>query len=93
MPRVAFLLGLKPDADSAAYKRRHDAIWPEMSAALRAAGLRNYGIYRHGTQLFAHCEVDDWAAAQRYLTENSVKQRWQAYMADLLDVPIDPATV
>lgn len=92
MPRVAFLLGLKPDADIAEYRRRHDEIWPEMTGALRAAGMRNYSIYRHGTQLFAYCEVDDWAATQRYLDENSVNRRWQEYMADLLDVPIDPAT-
>lgn len=92
MQRVAFLLGLKPDVDVAEYRRRHDEIWPEMTGALRAAGMHNYSIFRHGTQLFAYCEVDDWEASQRYLAENSVNGRWQEYMADLLDVPIDPAT-
>ncbi len=92
MQRVAFLLGLQPDADVAEYKRRHDAIWPEMTEALRAAGMHNYSIFRHGTQLLAYCEVEDWAASQRYLAANSANGRWQDYMKDLLDVPIDPAT-
>ena len=92
MQRVAFLLGLKPDADVAEYKRRHDEIWPDMSETLRAAGMRNYSIFRHGTLLFAYCEVDDWAATQRYLAANDVNGRWQAYMADIMDSPIDPAT-
>ncbi len=91
MQRIAFLLGMKPGTE-ADYRARHDAIWPEMTEALRAAGMRNYSIFRHGTQLFAYCEVDDWAATQRYLAENSANQRWQEYMADILDAPIDPAT-
>jgi len=91
MQRIAFLLGMKPGTETD-YRARHDAIWPEMTEALRAAGMRNYSIFRHGARLFAYCEVDDWAATQRYLTENSANQRWQEYMADILDVPIDPAT-
>jgi len=91
MQRIAFLLGMTPGTE-ADYRARHDAIWPEMSAALRDAGMRNYSIFRHGTQLFAYCEVDDWDATQRYLAENSANRRWQDYMADILDVPIDPAT-
>ena len=38
MQRVAFLLGLRSEADVPEYKARHDHIWPEMSAALREAG-------------------------------------------------------
>lgn len=92
MQRVAFLLGLKPDVDVAEYRRRHDEIWPEMTGALRAAGMHNYSIFRHGTQLFAYCEVDDWAATQRSLAANDANGRWQEYMADIMDSPIDPTT-
>ncbi len=89
--RVAFLLGMR-EGTEAEYKARHDHIWPEMSAALSEAGLHNYSIFRHGTQLFAYCEVDDWQESQRRLAASEVNRRWQEYMADILDVPIDPAT-
>jgi L-rhamnose mutarotase len=92
MQRVAFLLELKPEASPAEYKRRHDQIWPEMSAALREAGMRNYSIFRHGTQLVAYCEVDDWQETLRRLDASDVNKRWQEYMSDILEVPIDPAT-
>jgi L-rhamnose mutarotase len=94
MQRIAFQLGLKCDdpAVRAEYVARHDAIWPEMNALLSEAGMRNYSIFRLGTQLFAYCEVDDWAATQRHLDGSEVNARWQAYMADILDSPVDPAT-
>ena len=92
MQRVAFLLGLRPEASPAEYKRRHDQIWPEMSAALREAGMRNYSIFRNGTQLFAYCEVDDWQQTLRRLNASDVNKRWQEYMSDILEVPTDPAT-
>ena len=91
MQRVAFLLGSKPGAE-AEYLRRHDEIWPEMSAALTEAGMRNYSIFRFGNQLFAYCEVDDWQETTRKLDASDVNRRWQAYMADIMDTPIDPAT-
>jgi L-rhamnose mutarotase len=94
MQRIAFLLSLKSDdpAVRSAYLARHDAIWPEMSALLTEAGMRNYSIFRLGTQLFAYCEVDDWAVTLRRLNDSEVNARWQVHMADILDTPIDPAT-
>jgi L-rhamnose mutarotase len=89
--RVAFLLGLKPGTEDE-YRARHDAIWPEMSALLTEAGLRNYSIFLHDTQLFAYCEVDDWQESSQLLDASDVNRRWQQYFADILDTPIDPAT-
>ena len=42
MQRIAFTITLRPGADPAEYERRDDEIWPEMAAALRAAGIHNY---------------------------------------------------
>lgn len=94
MPRIAFLLGIADDSPAtvAEYQARHDAIWPEMSEMLVAAGMRNYSIYRLGTQLFAYCEVDDWAETQRRIAASTVNTRWQAYMADILRFPLNPTT-
>lgn len=91
MQRVAFLLGIKPNS-AAEYKARHDHIWTEMIEALYAAGMGNYSIFRFGTQLFAYCEVDNWAETLHRLEQDTTNQKWQQYMADILDTPIDPAT-
>ena len=48
------------------YKRRHDAIWPEMVALLKAAGIRNYTIWNVGDELFGYYECEkglDYAAS------------------------------
>ena len=92
MQRIAFLINLKPDADSVEYKRRHDEIWPEMLDALRGAGIRNYSIFRHGDQLFAYCEVEDFERMVRTLADDPVNARWQEYMAPMIGFDLDPAT-
>jgi L-rhamnose mutarotase len=40
---VAFRMFLRPGVE-AEYKRRHDDIWPELSALLKASGLSDYSI-------------------------------------------------
>ena len=44
MKRHAFTMRLKPGT-VAEYKRRHDEIWPELAAAIRAAGISDYSIF------------------------------------------------
>ena len=92
MQRIAFLINLKPGADPVEYKRRHDEIWPEMLDALRGAGIRNYSIFRHGDQLFAYCEVEDFERMVRTLADDPVNARWQEYMAPMIGFDLDSAT-
>ena len=92
MQRIAFTIGLRPGADPAEYKRRHDEIWPEMAAALRAAGIRNYSIFLHGATLFAYLEVDDLERMRRSLAQDATNARWQEYMRGMIDLDADPAT-
>ena len=40
------------------YRRRHDALWPEMQEVLAAAGIRNYTIWVSGRDLFGYYECD-----------------------------------
>ena len=56
--RYAWVLEVRPGYEEE-YKRRHDEIWPEMVAALREAGVRNYSIFRHGLTLFGYFETED----------------------------------
>ncbi len=50
MQRVCFLLKVRPDR-LAEYRERHQAVWPDMLAALRAAGWHNYSL-RTLTEVF-----------------------------------------
>jgi len=92
MERVAFLIDLKPGADPMEYKRRHDALWPEMAATLRGAGIRNYSIFLHGAILFAYLECEDFAEMVRSLAHDPVDARWQEHMRDMIGVTVDPET-
>jgi len=92
MQRIAFIINLKPGADPVEYKRRHDEIWPEMLAALRGAGIQNYSIFRDGSKLYAYLEVEDVDRMNRVLAEDATNARWQAYMRDMIDHDVDPAT-
>lgn len=44
MIRYGQRLGLRPEQYSE-YKRLHGRIWPEIAAAITAAGIRNYSIF------------------------------------------------
>jgi L-rhamnose mutarotase len=44
MERVCFLLKVKSDRLEE-YKKRHEAVWPEMLQALRETGWHNYSLF------------------------------------------------
>jgi len=91
MERVGFTMRILPGQE-AEYRRRHAAVWPEMLAALKAAGARDYSIYRRGSDLFAYLVVDDFAAFRATMAASPVNARWQSEMAALIDPLTDPAT-
>ena len=84
MERVAFTMKLRPGAETE-YKRRHADVWPEMLAALKAAGARNYSIYQHGDDLFGVLEVDDFARFRATMAAAPVNARWQAEMSQFFE--------
>ena len=82
--RRGFVLRVKPDRIDE-YLEAHRNVWPELLEALRAAGIRNYTIFRAGNEMFGYFESDDLARAEDYLAAQDVSTRWQDAMADLLD--------
>lgn len=82
--RTAFVLRVRPEKVDE-YVRAHREVWPEMLDALRAAGIRNYTIFRDGNSMFGYFEADDLAAAGRYMAQQEVSTRWQDAMAQLLE--------
>lgn len=74
------------------YKKRHDEIWPEMLDALKAAGIRNYNIFRHGLTLFGYFETDDLTATKAALAHSETDARWGEYMGPIMKIEVDPNT-
>lgn len=91
MTQHAWILEVRPGYEEE-YKRRHDEIWPEMVEALRAAGIRNYTIFRHGLTLFGFFETDDLQATIDALNRSEENRRWGEYMAPIMKIEADPAT-
>lgn len=89
----AFTMRLHPGA-AEAYKARHDAIWPELSALLREAGIETYTIHLDPASgvLFAvmRRRPDHGVDA---LPHHPVMRRWWAHMADLMETNPDESPV
>lgn len=80
---------LKPGFE-AEYKRRHDAIWPELAAELAKAGVSDYSIFidEDTLTLFAVQKLADDNTADVRPQKDSVK-KWWAYMADIMETNPD----
>ncbi len=91
MERVAWHLRLKPGRREE-YKRRHDEIWPEMTAVLNEAGIHNYTVWNVGYDLFGYYESDNLEVSNRVQKESPVVERWNVYMQDVIEVVLDPET-
>lgn len=74
------------------YIRRHDEIWPEMTEVLNQAGVHNYTIWNVGDELFGYYECESIAHAAKVQAESPVVDRWNAYMKDVMEMEMDPAT-
>lgn len=84
MRASAFVLTVRPGM-TAEYRRRHEAVWPEMLAALRAQGTLRYEIYlcEATRQVFGFRLTDGRPLPE---AEDAVILRWRAYMADVLEM-------
>lgn len=80
---------LKPGFEEE-YKKRHDEIWPELSAALNEAGVSDYSIYLDRTTgvLFAVQKLTENNTAND-LPQLPIVKKWWAYMADIMDTHPD----
>jgi L-rhamnose mutarotase len=84
---------LKP-GNVAEYKRRHDEIWPELAAELRAAGVSDYSIFldEETLTLFAVQKLSDNNTAAA-LPNSPVVRRWWESMSPLMEVHPDHSPV
>ena len=83
---------LKPGM-KAEYIKRHDEIWPEMTAVLKEAGICNYTIWNIGDELFGYYECEKGLEyAEKVQAESPVVARWNVHMKDMMDMVKDDAT-
>ena len=85
----AFRMQLRPGTVDE-YRRRHDAIWPDLADAITAAGIHDYSIFldEETLSLFAVLKLRD-DNTRDDLPNLPVMRRWWDSMAPLMEVEPD----
>jgi L-rhamnose mutarotase len=88
MKRVGFQLKVKQEMIPE-YKEWHRKVWPEMLAALRRHGWRNYSLFmRPDGLMFGYVEVPDtFEKAQKGMAGEAINKKWQELMAPYFEIP------
>jgi L-rhamnose mutarotase len=84
---------LKPGFE-AEYKKRHDAIWPELEVLLSESGVHDYSIFldEETLTLFAFQKLDE-GFDDNYLPNHLIVKKWWSYMADIMETNPDNSPV
>lgn len=88
MKRIGFMIKVKKHLIDD-YKEHHQKVWPEMLAALSAAGWHNYSLFlRPDGLLFGYFETpESLQAAQAAMEQTEVNARWQEMMSPYFELP------
>jgi len=72
------------------YKKRHDAIWPELVQLLKTAGITEYSIFldEETSALFGILKCEDQVEIDN-LSGNAIMKKWWAYMEDIMETNED----
>jgi L-rhamnose mutarotase len=76
------------------YKKRHDALWPDLEVLLKDTGISEYSIFLDETtnSLFGVLKIEN-AGMLDELPAHPVMQKWWAYMGDIMDSNPDNSPV
>ena len=87
MRRFGQVIRVKP-ASIEAYERLHAETWPGVLAAIAAANIRNYSIFRHEDVLFAYFEYvgDDFGADMARMAADPTIVEWWS-ITDAMQIP------
>ena len=93
MQRYAFKMFLN-EGCAAEYRRRHDAVWPELAQLLRESGVSNYSIHldEETSTLFAYLERRDDHRMDA-LPTHPVMRRWWDHMKEIMRANPDGSPV
>ena len=92
MERYAWKALLK-EGKKEEYIRRHNEIWDELVQVLKEAGIENYSIWLNGNELFGYYECAKGKEySSKVQSESLVVARWNEFMKDVMDMPLDEKT-
>ena len=84
MKRYCLSVDLKDDARLIAeYEQYHQAVWPEVLASIKEAGIIHMEIYRLSTRLFMIMDVNDSFSFERKAAMDLVNEKvqdWETLM-------------
>jgi len=93
MKRFAFKMKLKPGFREE-YKKRHDAIWPELAELIKSTGVADYSIFLdEETNILFAVQKQGGGQSSQDLGQNPVVQKWWSYMADIMETNPDNSPV
>ena len=78
----------------AEYKKRHDALWPELQSLLKQTGIKDYSIFldEETNILFGYLTIDN-AVKMDELPHEPVIKKWWSYMKDIMETNEDNSPV
>ena len=93
MKRIGFKMKLFPGQE-AEYRKRHDAIWPELKAVIANGGATDYTIFHDPETdiLFGIVHVPDDADGGDPASDPIVRKWWD-YMSDIMETNPDRSPV
>ena len=93
MEKIAFRMFLNP-GQAAEYRRRHDAIWPELVSLLRESGISDYSIFLDEEHPVLFAVLKRRAGhTMDGLAQHPVMKRWWAHMGDIMRTNADGSPV
>ena len=93
MQRIAFKMKLFDGCEDE-YKKRHDAIWPELKTLLNETGIEDYSIFldEETNTLLGVLKLENVSKLDE-LSHHPVMKKWWAYMKDIMDSNPDDSPV
>lgn len=93
MERLAFKMKLFKGQEEE-YKKRHDAIWPELTSLLKTTGIEDYSIFLDDetNSLFGVLRIDNKMKLDE-LPHHPVMKKWWAHMKDIMESNPDNSPV
>lgn len=84
MIRKAFVMQVNANAHQE-YQQRHNPIWQELEATLKAHGAHNYSIFldKERNLLFGYVQIES-QARWNAVANTDVCQKWWKYMSDVM---------
>ena len=91
--RIAFKMQLYKGFE-AEYKKRHDALWPDLQKLLKSNGISEYSIFLDETtnSLFSIMKAENPQVLNE-LPSNPIMKKWWTYMKDIMETNDDDSPV